>query len=64
MKPMGVLEIIDTSFRIYRQHFLKLLAINAVINVPYTIIVAALTPRLDAEASLVALTSPNDPGAL
>lgn len=60
---MGVLEIIDASFRIYREHFLKFLAINAIVFVPYTLFLAAVMPNLLMEASQAAFTSAGDPTA-
>ncbi len=63
LRPMGVLEIIDASFRIYREHFLKFLAINAIIFVPYTLFLAAVMPNLLMEASQVAFMSAGDPTA-
>jgi hypothetical protein len=63
LRPMGVLEIIDASFRIYREHFLKFLAINAIVFVPYTLFLAAVMPGLLMEASQAAFISAGDPTA-
>jgi len=44
LRPMGIGDILDTTFRLYRRRFLTFLLIALVVYVPYGILMASLTP--------------------
>lgn len=44
LRPMGVGDILDTTFRLYRQRFLTFLLIALIVYVPYAFLVALFMP--------------------
>ena len=41
LRPMGIGDILDVTFRLYRQRFLTFLLIALVVYVPYALLLAA-----------------------
>ncbi len=56
-RPMSVSEILDTTFRLYRERFLTFLLIALVVYVPYSLLATVVTP------APVAVTAPGARGA-
>src|SRR5690349_5177786 len=46
LRPLGIGDLFDTAFRLYRQRFWRLIAIAALVYVPMAIINSLLWPRL------------------
>jgi hypothetical protein len=44
LRPMGIGDILDTTFRLYRQRFLTFLLIALIVYVPYAILLALFQP--------------------
>ena len=44
LRPMGIGDILDTTFRLYRQRFLTFLLIALVVYVPYALLIALFQP--------------------
>ena len=56
LRPMGVGDLLDIAFRLYRRHFLRLVGIVAVIYVPLTLVQTILEETfLLTEADLVSI---------
>ena len=56
LRPMGVGDLLDTAFRLYRRHFLLFVGIVSVIYVPLTLVRTALEGAfLFTEAELVSI---------
>lgn len=52
LRPMGIGDILDTTFRLYRQHFLAFLIIALVCYVPFALVMAALPVFMPGPAQL------------
>ena len=44
LRPMGIGDILDVTFRLYRQRFLRFLLIALVVYVPYSLLAASFAP--------------------
>jgi hypothetical protein len=44
LRPMGIGDILDTTFRLYRQRFLTFLLIALIVYVPYAFLIALIQP--------------------
>ncbi|HEY8121529.1 MAG TPA: hypothetical protein VII78_09445 [Myxococcota bacterium] len=51
IRAMSLGEIVDTSFRITRNHFVPLVGMSAVIYVPFTLVLAGWQMQLQAQAA-------------
>lgn len=46
LRPMGIGDILDTAFRLYREHFVPFLTISLIVYVPYTALMLILSLAL------------------
>ena len=56
LRPMGIGDILDTTFRLYRRRFLTFLLIALIVYIPYAIFMALVQP-LAANVSTVSASS-------
>lgn len=53
LRPMGVGDILDTAFRLYRAYFVPFFTISLLVYVPYILIMLVLQVALGGEAEMV-----------
>ncbi len=59
LRPMGIGDILDTTFRLYRQRFLTFLLIALVVYVPYALFLTVFTPSVIAPELSIAAPGEN-----